>query len=222
MGKKRYYKVDETVYIKSEKTFGKILELHIVPERDIYKALVEVERETASSSKIVSTRLLDLWEIDKDKRELFKQIKTKNQPLLIPIKYFDEEVEEIHEIEVGDWIDLRSRATFHYDELTDVLIPLNVAMQLPEGYEAHLLPRSSTFKKYGIIQTNSMGVIDNSYAGDDDEWLMPAFALKKGTIKKNERVAQFRIVKKMPYTNFRKQESLGNANRGGFGSTGRT
>ena len=120
----------------------------------------------------------------------------------------------------GDWIDLRAAEDVTIQEGEWMLIPLGIAMELPEGYEAHVVPRSSTFKKYGIIQTNHFGIIDNSYCGDNDEWMMPAFALRKAYIKKNERICQFRIVKTMPPVEFVEVESLGNKNRDGFGSTG--
>ena len=100
------------------------------------------------------------------------------------------------------------------------LIPLGVAMQLPPGYEAHLVPRSSTYKNFGIIQTNSCGIVDGSYCGDDDMWRMPALAVRDTVIHVNDRIAQFRIYKNQPQIEFEEVTTLGNANRGGFGSTG--
>ena len=93
-------------------------------------------------------------------------------------------------------------------------------MQLPQGYEAHVVPRSSTYKNFGIIQTNHMGVIDNSYCGDNDQWHFPAYALRDTVINVNERICQFRIVKKQPKINFKEVETLNNKDRGGIGSTG--
>lgn len=92
-------------------------------------------------------------------------------------------------------------------------------MELPEGYEAHVVPRSSTYKNFGVIQTNSMGVIDESYKGDDDFWLFPAYALRDTEIKKGDRICQFRIMKKMPTIELVEVDHLGNENRGGHGST---
>ena len=100
------------------------------------------------------------------------------------------------------------------------LIRLGVGMILPEGYEAHVAPRSSTFKNFGIIQTNSPGIIDNSYSGDADEWRMPAYALRDTVIHKNDRICQFRIVEKQPTVEFETVQHLNDASRGGFGSTG--
>ena len=100
------------------------------------------------------------------------------------------------------------------------LIPLGVAMQLPAGYEAHVCPRSSTFKNFGVIQTNSMGIIDNSYCGDNDQWCLPVIALRTTKIYKNDRICQFRLIKKTEPIDFTRVKSLGNTDRGGFGSTG--
>lgn len=139
----------------------------------------------------------------------------------IKIKYHAD-IQHLEKIEQGDWIDLRSAedVELHHGEFK--LISLGVSMQLPANYEAHVLPRSSTFKRYGIIMTNSVGIIDNSYCGDDDIWKFPAYCLgEKCEIKKGDRIAQFRIVKKQPEIKFEEVEHLNNENRGGFGSTGR-
>lgn len=120
----------------------------------------------------------------------------------------------------GDWIDMRAAHHMALKKDKFYLIPLGVSMQLPEGYEAHLAPRSSTFKKWGIIQTNGVGVIDNSYCGDNDIWAMPVYTTRDVNIGKNERVCQFRIVKKQPPVEFETVEHLDNEDRGGFGSTG--
>lgn len=120
----------------------------------------------------------------------------------------------------GDWIDLRCAETIILMKGTYRLIPLGVCMQLPKGYEALIVPRSSTFKRWGILQTNSIGIIDESYCGDDDEWMMPVYATRNTVINKNDRVCQFRILKHQPEVNFEVVEALQNQNRGGFGSTG--
>lgn len=123
------------------------------------------------------------------------------------------------EIEGGDWIDLRAAETVELEKGEYANISLGVSMQLPVGFEAHVLPRSSTFKNYGIIMTNSMGIIDNSYCGDGDIWKFPAYAVRDTKIVAGDRIAQFRIVRKQPKLLFEKA-ILGNDNRGGFGSTG--
>lgn len=120
----------------------------------------------------------------------------------------------------GDWIDLRAAEDVELKKGEYKLIPLGVAMQLPKGYEAHVLPRSSTFKKHKIILANSMGIIDNAYCGDGDEWHFPALATEDTFVKKNDRICQFRIVKKQPEIVFDVVDSLGNDDRGGLGSTG--
>ena len=137
----------------------------------------------------------------------------------IKIKYKDG-VKHIEKLKVGDWFDLRAAETIILNHGEFRLIPLGVAMELPEGYEAHLIPRSSTFKKYGIIQTNSPGLIDESYCGDEDWWYMPVLAHRATIIGKNDRIAQFRIVKKMEEVEFDEVLFLGNESRGGHGSTG--
>jgi dUTP pyrophosphatase len=101
------------------------------------------------------------------------------------------------------------------------LIPLGIAMQLPDGYEAHVVPRSSTFKNYGIIQTNSMGIIDETYCGPNDQWFMPAFAMRDTTISFNDRICQFRIMTHQPEINFVQSALENNDDRGGHGSTGK-
>ncbi|GIN88432.1 putative deoxyuridine 5'-triphosphate nucleotidohydrolase YncF [Heyndrickxia sporothermodurans] len=140
--------------------------------------------------------------------------------LQIKVKYFDNELTKISKISQGDWLDLRSAKTIELKQGEFKLIPLGVAMELPEGYEAHVVPRSSTFKNFGIIQTNSMGVIDESYRGDDDQWFFPAYALRDTVINFDERICQFRIIEKMPELDILEVDHLGNENRGGHGSTG--
>lgn len=138
----------------------------------------------------------------------------------IKIKYLDNSIERLSKIEKGDWIDLRSAETVELKKGNHYLIHLGVAMEIPQGYEAHVLPRSSSFKKWGFLETNSMGIIDNSYKGDDDWWFMSVYATRDEVINKNDRIGQFRIMEKMPSVEFEVVEILGNENRGGHGSTG--
>ena len=100
-------------------------------------------------------------------------------------------------------------------------MPLGVAMELPKGYEAHVVPRSSTYKNFGIIQTNHMGVIDESYCGDNDQWFFPAYALRDTKISRGDRICQFRIMEHQPAILFEETDSLDHEDRGGIGSTGR-
>lgn len=140
----------------------------------------------------------------------------------IRIKYFSEDVERLRYIDgKSDWIDLRASERVELKTGEFALIPLGVAMQLPAGYEAHLVPRSSTFKNYGILQTNSCGIIDGSYCGDEDMWRMPVYATRDTVIEKNDRICQFRIVENQPQIVFEECNKLENASRGGFGSTGK-
>lgn len=137
----------------------------------------------------------------------------------INIKYI-RNVEHIRSISVGDWIDLRAGETVEMKAGEYALIPLGIAMQLPEGYEALVAPRSSTFKKYGILSANSIGIIDESFKGDNDEWNFLAYAVRDTVIPKNERICQFRIIEHQPKIGFVVLSSLGNSDRGGIGSTG--
>ena len=139
---------------------------------------------------------------------------------IIKIKYVKDGMEKIVQIDKGDWIDLRVAEDIHLEAGEFKLIPLGVAMTLPPNYEALLIPRSSTFKKYGIIQTNSIGLIDETYCGDNDEWLLPVLATGTVDIPKNTRICQFRILKHQPTVAFAEVEHLSETDRGGFGSTG--
>ena len=139
----------------------------------------------------------------------------------IRIKYFTEDIDKLDYIAgKSDWIDMRASEEGELKAGEVKLIPLGVAMQIPAGYEAHLVPRSSTFKTWGIIQTNSMGVIDGSYCGDNDMWRMPVYATRDTVIHVNARIAQFRIIKNQPTICFEEVAHLENKDRGGFGSTG--
>jgi dUTP pyrophosphatase len=140
----------------------------------------------------------------------------------INIKYLTDSIDKLTYIDgKSDWIDLRAAETVDMEPMEFKLIPLGIAMQLPAGYEAHVIPRSSTFKNFGIIQANSMGLIDESYCGDNDQWYFPAIALRKTTIRTNDRICQFRIMKHQPQIEFREVDNLNNESRGGIGSTGK-
>lgn len=138
----------------------------------------------------------------------------------ITIKYQAYDIIPLEQKDGSDWIDLRAAEDVEMFEGDFKLISLGVSMKLPEGYEAHVIPRSSTFKNWGILQTNSIGIIDESYCGDNDIWKFPAYATKHTIIHKNDRICQFRIVEKQPKIDFIKVNTLGNKDRGGFGSTG--
>ncbi len=141
----------------------------------------------------------------------------------IKIKYFTDKIEKLRYIDgKSDWIDLRCAEEISLKKGEWKLIPLGVAMQLPEGYEAHIVPRSSTFKNFGIIQTNHCGVVDSSYCGDNDQWFMPVLAVRDTEIHVNDRICQFRIMENQPRIEFEEAEHLGASDRGGFGTTGRS
>ncbi len=140
---------------------------------------------------------------------------------VIKIKYFDLDIDKLAYIDgKSDWIDLRASETVELKSGDFKLIPLGIAMELPAGYEAHVVPRSSTFKTYGILQVNSCGVIDGSYCGNEDMWKMPVYATRDTIIHKNDRICQFRIMENQPMIVFEETDILENKNRGGFGTTG--
>ena len=137
----------------------------------------------------------------------------------IKIRYL-RDIDRIVKIETGNWIDLRCAEDVEMKAGEYRQIPLGVAMELPNGYEAIVAPRSSTFSKYGVLMANSIGVIDESYKGDGDEWNFLAYAARDTVIPKNTRICQFRIVRHQPFLFFREVDRLGNDDRGGIGSTG--
>lgn len=140
----------------------------------------------------------------------------------IKIKYFTDKIEKLTYIDgKSDWIDLRAAEDVNLKAGEFKLIPLGVAMELPAGYEAHVVPRSSTFKNFGIIQTNHQGVIDGSYCGDNDQWFMPVYAVRDTQIHVNDRICQFRIMENQPKIVFNEVAQLENEDRGGVGSTGK-
>lgn len=147
----------------------------------------------------------------------------------IRIKYFEGAV-RLKKIAKGNWIDVYANKDMFIKEGERAMIPLGFALELPKGYEAHLAPRSSTFKTWGIIQTNSVGVVDDTYIGDNDQWHMPVFCLQgkdlnediKGTfIKRGDKIGQFRIMEVMGDIELLEVDSFGNEDRGGFGTTGK-
>lgn len=139
----------------------------------------------------------------------------------IKIKYFSDEIDKLVYIEgKSDWIDLRSAENIVMKKGEHKLIPLGVGMKLPEGYEAHIVPRSSTFKNFGIIQANHMGIIDGTYCGDNDQWMMSVYAVRDTEIHVNDRICQFRIMKNQPSIVFNEVGKLDDVDRGGFGSSG--
>ena len=150
-----------------------------------------------------------------------------NNKLNILVKYFDTpeyKCTRLKKINKGDWIDLYAAKSIFVNGNSNnpTLIPLGVAMKLPDGYEAHIAPRSSTFKTWGVIQTNSFGIIDNSYSGDNDQWMLPVVCLNSNGsfINAGDKICQFRIIESMPEVNIIEVNKLDDTDRGGFGSTG--
>lgn len=140
----------------------------------------------------------------------------------LKIKYFTDQIAHLEYIEgKSDWIDLRASEDVELKKGEFRLVPLGIAVKLPEGYEAHIVPRSSTYKNFGIIQANHCGIVDGSYCGDNDMWKMPVIAMRDTQIHVNDRICQFRIMENQPKLCFEEVEHLEGADRGGFGSTGK-
>lgn len=139
----------------------------------------------------------------------------------IKVRYLSDKVDKLEYIGgKSDWIDLRAAEDVELKQGDFKLIPLGIAMQLPTGYEAHVVPRSSTFKTFGVIQANHMGIVDGSYCGDNDQWFFPAIAMRDTVIHAGDRICQFRIIENQPRLIFDSVDTLGNEDRGGIGSTG--
>lgn len=138
----------------------------------------------------------------------------------IKVKKLVDDLHDINQAHNGEWYDLRAAKDVRLSEGDLAYIPLGVAIELPEGYEAIVAPRSSSAKKFGIIQANSLGVIDHTYCGDNDEWMMPVYAIRNTDIHKNDRICQFRIQKIQPEADIVYVSELGNKDRNGIGSTG--
>jgi dUTP pyrophosphatase len=199
------------VFHKPTRTQGEVVS--VTSDVAVVEVIVNFDRETGiRSTKLEKFKVSELVPARTDKRE--------RKPMKVKIKYLNDQQTRINKIEQGDWIDLRAAETVEIKKDEFKLIPLGVAMELPRGFEAHVVPRSSTFKNFGIIETNSMGVIDESYKGDSDFWFFPAYALRDTVIQAGERICQFRIMKKMPQVELVEVQTLGNENRGGHGSTG--
>lgn len=136
------------------------------------------------------------------------------------VQYHNPNLVHLDKLSVGDWIDLRAAEDVHLHQGEYRLISLGISVKLPEGYEAHIAPRSSSFKKWGFLQTNGVGIVDNSYSGPNDLWMLPVYATRDAEIHENDRICQFRIMKQMPDLEFVEVETLEDDDRGGFGATG--
>lgn len=138
----------------------------------------------------------------------------------ILIKYHSDAARPVEQAHEGEWFDVRAAKSYDLKAGNKYMIDLGISVRVPRGYEAILAPRSSSFKKWGFIQTNSIGVIDETYSGDEDIWMLPVFATRDAQIEAGERVAQFRIQRNQGRPRLTEVGYLGKNNRGGFGSTG--
>ena len=179
-----------------------------------YARLLDVA-ETKLRQMTLKNALENVFVAEKSERLILKEL------MEIKIKYFTDKIEKLCYIDgKSDWIDLRCAEDIHLSAGEFKLIPLGMAIALPQGYEAHIVPRSSTFKNWGILQSNSCGIVDESYSGDNDQWMMPVYATRDTDIHVNDRICQFRIFEHQPAFSFKEVEHLDGPDRGGFGSTG--
>ena len=169
----------------------------------------------------------DIKKVNDPTRNIFKRI-----GIYLKIRYENPSFPTLHMTEKGDWIDLKSAERYELKAGEFALINLGIAMEIPDNFEAWLAPRSGTFKKYGLLQTNSIGIIDNSYSGNNDIWKMPVYATRDTVVEKGDRLCQFRLIERMHSIFDRKitrpsdlyiveVENLNDSDRGGFGSSGR-
>ncbi len=201
---------DYFIEVNSEKFPFRWVNEHELKTNSELKAMKVIQAMKTSNH---GEKLSRVYLSDKDERmERFKY------PVFV--RYAEPDMIPMEQKIGGDWIDLRSAENVSLKKGEFKLISLGFAMKLPDGYEAHVVPRSSTFKNFGIIQTNHMGVIDNSYSGNEDIWHFPAYALRDTEIHKNDRICQFRIVRNQPKIVFETVDKLSDTNRGGIGSTG--
>lgn len=201
------FRLDEKIYIRTIQRPGVVKDIN--QEEKKYKVTYFVPN--AENPK-EDTRKIDWFD--------FKDVVSYHKPLEIKIKYFNDDIPKLDKISIGDWIDLRAAENVELKQFEFKLIPLGVAMELPKGYEANITPRGSTFKNFGIIQTNHYGVVDNSYCGNNDQWFIPALAMRDSVINKGDRICQFRVNRVMPKVIFNEVEVLENKDRGGHGTTG--
>ena len=179
-------------------------------------------QEMINALKVDAEYLRDKEVCDAKEIDMAIRLLKGDEKMNIKIKYHTGDIEKLRYIDgKSDWIDLRSAEDVELKAGDFKLISLGVSMELPKGYEAHIVPRSSTFKTWGIIQTNSMGIVDESYRGDSDIWKMPVYATRDTIIHKNDRIYQFRIEKHQPTIEFEEVEHLEGEERGAFGSTGK-
>lgn len=216
MTQQKQFKDGEIVWIKSERKKGLVKgRTRSIPVKYLIEIIIEFNKGTQQRT----TQLLKLNAEELDVYRGNKQSKQR-KPLQIKVKYFDNGTPKLGKIPQGEWIDLRAAETVELKQFEYKLIPLGVGMKLPKGYEVNIVPRSSTFKNFGILQTNSYGVIDNSYSGDNDQYHFPALAMRDTVIQKGDRICQMRLNRIMPNIEFEIVEHLDEISRNGFGSTG--
>ena len=205
----------DLVFDNQQKLDGKVTFINNKDKTAKVEVITNINEETSErTTKLVECRLANLT-VYKSKQ----QSKKPKAPLKIKVKYFSD-IEPIAKFSVGDWIDLRAAEDVELKAFEFKLIPLGVGFKLPSGYELNIVPRSSTYKNFKILQTNSYAVGDNSFSGNDDQYHYPALAIEDTVIKKGDRICQFRINRVMEKVEIETVEFLDEVSRGGIGSTG--
>ena len=207
------FKIGSLVFDLLSKRKGKFMGYN----RDTKTARVEF---IISQDKESGQRTTELKNVNVTDLRVYIDKKAPKKPLQLRVKYFDNEINKLQKVKIGDWVDLRAAQTVELKQGEYKLIPLGIGIKLPHGFEANIVPRSSTFKNFGILQTNSYAIIDNSYSGNNDQYHFPALAMRDTVINKNERICQMRINRVMPELEIIEVEFLDEVSRGGIGSTG--
>lgn len=207
--------IGDLVFDKNQKVDGKVTFINNQNNTAKVEVITNQNRETGErTTKLIECRLFNLVII-----EAKAQPKKSKSPLKIKVKYFAD-IEPLAKFTSGDWIDLRAAEDVSLKAFEFKLIPLGVGFKLPPGYELNIVPRSSTYKNFKILQTNSYAVGDNSFSGNDDQYHFPALAIEDTVIKKGDRICQFRINRIMNKIEIETVEFLDEISRGGIGSTG--
>jgi len=207
------YKLEDKIFIHTIKQDGIVESIN----RESESVVAKITNQKTRKLERIDVMIKNISPYREKKIES-DQLHTK--PLQIKVKYFDKEIDKLQKVGIGDWLDLRSAETVKLKQGEYKLIPLGIGIKLPYGYEANIVPRSSTFKNFGVLQTNSYGVVDNSYSGNSDQYHFPALAMRDTVINKNDRICQMRINRVMPDLNVVEVEFLDEVSRGGIGSTG--
>ena len=193
-------------------------EMQVFIKKEDDKELIETTSDWLTKAGKSWNDVGHYYEKELDEKDVEKMVRTQGFPE-IKVKYHNPDLKEIEVNPFGNFVDLRAAETVQLKKGDFRLIDLGISTELPAGYWGQLVVRSSVFKNYGLIQTNGFGVIDTTYNGEDDHWMLPVYATRDTEVKLNDRIAQFRLVKDQPFA-IMEVEHLSDEARGGFGSSG--